>query len=65
MNTAVAIKHVAFEHLGSFESVLLEQGYAVEYLDACTDDLSDPTLAAGPELLVVLGAPVGVYEHGG
>ncbi|MCR5858465.1 glutamine amidotransferase [Mesorhizobium sp. J428] len=59
--TAVAIRHVHFEDLGTFGPVLAEAGYGIRYCDVGIDDLAalDPL---APDLLVVLGAPVGVYE---
>lgn len=62
LKTAVAIRHIQFEDLGIFEPVLNAAGYAIRYLDLDKDDLSevDPL---GPDLLVVLGGPVGVYEE--
>lgn len=61
MPKAVAITHVPFEDLGSLAGVLAERRYAVQTLDACTAGLRtlDPL---APDLLVVLGGPVGVYE---
>jgi GMP synthase (glutamine-hydrolysing) len=61
MRTALAIRHVAFEDLGSFASVLHGRGYQVRYVEAGCDDLAriDPL---GPELLILLGGPIGVYE---
>lgn len=61
MPTAVALSHVAFEDLGSLAPVLEERGFTIRAVDACTADLPglDPL---GPDLLVVLGGPVGVYE---
>ena len=61
MKAAVAIRHVGFEDLGSFESVLIESGYSINYIEAGQDDLGkiDPR---GPDLLVVLGGPIGAYE---
>lgn len=59
--TAVAIRHIQFEDLGLFEPVLTATGYSVTYLDLDGDGLS--TLdALEPDLLIVLGGPVGVYE---
>ena len=59
MRSAVALTHVAFEDLGSLADVLVEMGFNVRTIDACTADLR--TLdALAPDLLVVLGAPVGV-----
>lgn len=60
--TLQAIRHVGFENLGSFEAPLREAGYAIEYIDAAEYDLTrlDPNAA---DLLVVLGGPIGVYDH--
>jgi len=59
---AIAIRHVPFEDLGTFEGVLAERGYAIAYREAGVDDLAaiDPL---GPDLLVVLGGPIGAYEE--
>ncbi|MDO5618494.1 glutamine amidotransferase [Kocuria sp.] len=58
---AVAIRHVAFEDLGSLETVLGKRGYAVRYLDAGVDPL-EPHTVMDADLLVVLGGPVGAYD---
>lgn len=60
--TALAIRHVAFEDLGSFEPVLRERGYQVSYREAGLDDLADPALQT-VDLLIVLGGPIGAYEE--
>lgn len=60
--SALVIRHVAFEDLGHFAPVLAEQGYAVRYLDMGLDAL-DAGRVAGADLLVVLGGPIGVYEE--
>ena len=62
MKTAVAVRHVAFEDLGSFESVLSDHGYSIVYVEAGVGDLQeiDPR---EPELLIVLGGPIGAYEE--
>ncbi len=62
MKNVVAIQHVAFEHLGSLEAVLREQGYAVHYLPAWSAGLAAQVQQLSPDLLVVLGGPIGVYE---
>jgi len=59
--TALAIRHVPFEDLGSFASVLRERGFAVAYRDAGIDELGAPDLVDA-DLLIVLGGPIGVYE---
>lgn len=62
MRSAVAITHVGFEDLGSLETELTRAGYSIEVVDACTADLPAIGLSK-PELLVVLGGPIGVYEY--
>jgi GMP synthase (glutamine-hydrolysing) len=62
VKTALAIRHVAFEDLGSFAGVLARRGVAVRVLEAGTDDLAAVT-PAEPDLLVVLGGPIGAYEE--
>lgn len=61
LKTAVVIRHVHFEDLGTFEAVLTAAGYRIHYYDLGVHELwtLDPPLA---DLLVVLGGPVGVYE---
>jgi GMP synthase (glutamine-hydrolysing) len=62
MPSAVAIRHVAFEDLGSFAAVLERRGWTVSYRDAAVDDLAAAELGAA-DLLVVLGGPIGAYEQ--
>ena len=60
MRTVIALRHVMFEDLGLFEDVLRGAGFGVEYREAgegLIDELD-------PDLLVVLGGPIGVYEGG-
>src|SRR5579864_3428496 len=59
--TALAIRHVPFEDLGGFASLLRERGFAVAYRDAGLDDLGARDLVDA-DLLIVLGGPIGVYE---
>ncbi|MCP5328145.1 MAG: glutamine amidotransferase [Steroidobacteraceae bacterium] len=62
MKTAVAIRHIHFEDLGTLEPLLRERGYSVRYVEATTDDLAALDVA-GPALLVVLGGPVGAFDE--
>ncbi|QEE43205.1 glutamine amidotransferase (plasmid) [Rhizobium sp. WL3] len=57
-----AIRHISFEDLGSFEAPLADAGYDINYIDVAERDPSslDPLEA---DLLVVLGGPIGVYDH--
>lgn len=61
MKSCIAVRHVAFEDLGSFGPGLAAAGFAVRYVEVGLDDLGalDP---AGMDLLVVLGGPIGAYE---
>ncbi|MEJ5022988.1 glutamine amidotransferase [Ochrobactrum vermis] len=61
LKTAVVIRHLDFEDLGTFEAVLTAAGYRIHYYDLGLNKLwtLDPLL---PSLLIVLGGPVGVYE---
>jgi GMP synthase (glutamine-hydrolysing) len=58
---ALVITHVAFEDLGTLGPALQAAGCEIWVVDACTTRLRsiDPL---GPDVLVVLGGPVGVYE---
>lgn len=60
MPHVLAIRHVAFEDLGTLAPVLGERGIDVRYAEA-GDGLADVDPLA-PALLVVLGGPIGVYE---
>ncbi|QCI66247.1 glutamine amidotransferase [Phreatobacter stygius] len=59
--TAVAIRHVAFEDLGSLALPIERAGYKIHYYDVGLQDLwtLDPIKT---ELLVVLGGPIGAYQ---
>lgn len=60
MPTVLAIRHVAFEDLDGFAPAFARRGYDVAYRDAWYDEAPFNPLA--PDVLVVLGAPVGIYE---
>jgi GMP synthase (glutamine-hydrolysing) len=59
--TALAIRHVHFEDLGSLGPQLTGAGYRVSYADAGIDDIAALD-ALAPNLVVVLGGPIGAYE---
>lgn len=59
----LAIRHLAFEDLGIFEAVLSERGFDTEYLDAGVQPI-DAARLDEPDLLVVLGGPIGVNDTG-
>lgn len=59
MKQCVAVRHVHFEDLGSFEAPIRKAGYSIRYLDPTCEDLAP---AAKVDLTVFLGGPIGVYE---
>lgn len=61
MTSVAAIRHVAFEDLGTLASVLSLRGAALRYLEAGVDSLANFD-ACAPDLLVILGGPIGAYE---
>ncbi|MGE3251805.1 MAG: glutamine amidotransferase [Hyphomonadaceae bacterium] len=61
MRTLV-IRHVAFEDLGAWEKLLRAKG-EIEVRDAGIDAL-ESARAGEPDLVIVLGGPIGVYESG-
>jgi GMP synthase (glutamine-hydrolysing) len=54
----VAIRHLAFEDLRVFQPALENAGFSIRYVDVGLDNLLDLEGTA-PELLIVLGGPIG------
>lgn len=65
MKKILAIRHVFFEDLGNFSVIFNELGYQIQYIDMGL--VSKQQLAqldvTSPELLIVLGAPIGVFDE--
>jgi len=62
MKTALALRHIHFEDLGTLEPLLRERGFDVRYLDPSVDDLTAVD-AASPDLIVALGGPIGAFDE--
>ncbi len=60
MSTAIALRHIAFEDLGTLMPALAARRYDVRYLDAGVDDVRDIETC---DLAVILGGPIGAYEE--
>lgn len=58
----VAVRHVAFEDLGLLGRLLAARGFDVRYVEAPVEPLDAASLLS-PDLVVVLGGPIGVYEE--
>ncbi|NVD42779.1 glutamine amidotransferase [Ensifer sp. HO-A22] len=61
MKSALVIRHVHFEDLGTFDAPLRRAGYGIEYRDVGSSNFLDFAPEAA-DLLVVLGGPIGAYE---
>jgi len=61
IKTCLAVRHVAFEDLGVLGPLLAARGYDIRCHDAGVEPFAAQTLVA-PDLVVVLGGPIGVYE---
>lgn len=66
LKTVNVIRHLAFEDLASFESVLEINGYRINYIEAADFSLNPEDLAQldplSDELLVILGGPISVND---
>ena len=61
LKTVNVIRHLAFEDLASFTSVLQANDYQINYIDAGYDDLAQiDTLS--DDLLIILGGPISVND---
>lgn len=61
MRDCIAIRHLAFEDLGYFDAVLHDAGWNVRYVDAPLATIEEIEHLS-PELLIVLGAPLGAND---
>ena len=59
---ALVVHHVAHEGLAAFAGPLAERGYDVEHVYAGDPDFAAVDLLE-PDLLILLGGPMGVYER--
>lgn len=62
MRECVAVRHLAFEDLGFFGTVLADERYAVRYVDAPLVEPEDIE-RLDPDLLIVLGGPLGANDE--
>mgnify|MGYP005838155137 CR=1 FL=1 len=59
---ALAVRHVHFEDLGAFRPAFERAGWEIEYVEAGLDPLG-AIEANGPDLLIVLGGPIGAGQE--
>lgn len=60
MPSVLAFRHLAYEDLDGFAPAFRKRGFRVAYRDAWFDDRPFDPLE--PDVLAVLGAPIGIYE---
>lgn len=62
MKTAIAIRHIHFEDIGTLDTVFSDYGYKVEYIDLMLGELVSPNIQQA-DLLIILGGPIGAYDE--
>jgi GMP synthase (glutamine-hydrolysing) len=63
MKHALVIRHVVHEGLAGYRAPIEQAGYEIQRVAACQTDFATLDLVS-PDLLVVMGGPMGVYETG-
>ena len=61
MKTALVVRHTPYEGIAGFRAPVEAAGYAIERIDV-TDSAFATTDFMSPELLVMMGGPMGVHE---
>ncbi|HZU64170.1 MAG TPA: glutamine amidotransferase [Novosphingobium sp.] len=61
MKTALIIRHVPYEGVAGFRAPIEAAGYVVDRIDVADPAFSSLDLAE-PDLLIMMGGPMGVYE---
>jgi len=61
MKHALVIRHVVHEGVAGYRAPIEQAGYEIERVAACQTDFATLDLVS-PDLLVVMGGPMGVYE---
>lgn len=61
MKTAIVIRHLDFEDLGTLEPLLEARDYVIQYVDATQDELDTRDVATA-DLVVMLGGPIGAFD---
>jgi len=62
MKSALIIRHVPYEGVAGFRAPIEEAGYAVDRIDV-TDPAFQTIDLALPDLVVMMGGPMGVYDR--
>lgn len=60
--TALIVRHISYEDVAGFGDPITAAGYALDRVDATDPGFADIDLMA-PDLVVLMGGPMGVYER--
>ncbi|MEI9926547.1 MAG: glutamine amidotransferase [Sphingomonas sp.] len=60
--TGLVIRHVPYEGIAGFRAPIEAAGYALDRIDVTDPGFADADFL-GPDLLVLMGGPMGVYER--
>lgn len=63
MKTALVVRHVVHEGVAGYRAPIEAAGYEITRIAACATDFAALDVLS-PDLLVVMGGPMGVYETG-
>lgn len=61
MKSALVIRHVPYEGIAGFRAPVEEAGYVIDRVDVTDPDFANVDFDA-PDLVVMMGGPMGVYE---
>lgn len=62
MKQALIIRHVPFEGIAGFRAPIEAAGYALDRIDVTDPEFAGADFSA-PDLLILMGGPMGVYER--
>lgn len=62
MKRALIVRHVPREGAAGYLQPIEAAGYQIERIDVASPDFADVDLCT-PDLLIMMGGPMGVYEH--
>lgn len=63
LKKAFVIQHIHFEDLGNLSAALALAGFTIQYFSAMNKDHLEYIEMTACDLLIILGGPIGVYDH--
>lgn len=62
MKEVIALRHIGFEDLGTFKTILNNRRYQIKYLDIGVDNICFEHIQEA-DILIILGGPIGAYDE--